>query len=480
MPLKTTAEIFRYGTTQSGIDEDQTDRIESLENQIITKVNKAGDTMTGNLVLGGSSRLGVGTTSPAEAIDVNGNAVVSNDLTAGRISGNTNANLISCFQSQGVAGSGPFQGSVNESLYYRMVSDGISSFINRISAGFSLQGFDTLSSNPRTTLHIKVNQGSMGNDEGRIPNLTVMSLNNLGNVGIGTTTPAEVLHINKPAQVDRAVILAETGSFGANTAVLTLRSNFNNPSRRGQIVNFIDNNTSQGTVVWSIGKPYQSANFQIARNTAINNVDGAFTSGGQIVITIDPSGNVGIGTTTPTEKLNVVGNIEATGSITGDTKNFKISHPNPAKTETHHLYHTSIEAPTAGTCHYEYKCYVEHTKVIELPSYFKYLIDSNSVKCHITPIGNMVMFCYNIIDDSHIEIKTSSPTNVAVLITGVRKDCGAMRNWKGAEVKKPPKPEPLEQQETNEIYTGITEDIEPNENEEEEVTQQEQEEEHLI
>jgi hypothetical protein len=140
---------------------------------------------------------------------------------------------------------------------------------------------------------------------------------------------------------------------------------------------------------------------------------------------------------------NIDGDLTCTGSITGDSKSFRINHPDPSKTDTHHLFHTSIEAPTAGTCHYEYKVYVENSKIITLPSYFKYLIDQNSVKCHITPIGNMVMFCYNVLDDETIEIKTSSPTNVAVLVTGVRKNNSS---WNGVEVEKPAPASPVQEE----------------------------------
>jgi hypothetical protein len=338
MPLKSTAEVFRYGKID--IDNTQDDRLDAIESdlqtkattaQVATKVDKTGDTMTGNLILGGSSKLGIGLSSPAEAIDVNGNARISGTLTSS-----------------------------------------------------------------------------------------------------GTTILA-----SQSSSIDDGLRIVRVGILGTTQMVIQGANNGSTcPIRFSQ---------RQGT------NPH---------------------------LFISSGGNVGINTDTPAERLDVSGNIEATGTITGDVKNFKINHPDPSKTDTHHLYHTSIESNTAGTCHYEYKVYVENTKVIELPSYFKHLIDYNSVKCHITPIGNMVMFCYNIIDDSHIEIKTSSPTNVAVLVTGVRKDCGAIKNWKGAERLKPePELEPL-QEESQEIYTGITEETEEDEYKEEEIQQQEQEENH--
>jgi hypothetical protein len=56
-------------------------------------------------------------------------------------------------------------------------------------------------------------------------------------------------------------------------------------------------------------------------------------------------GNVGIGTGAPTEKLDVVGNVTISGSITKGSGSFRIDHP--IKPNTHHLVHSFVEAPTA-------------------------------------------------------------------------------------------------------------------------------------
>ena len=55
--------------------------------------------------------------------------------------------------------------------------------------------------------------------------------------------------------------------------------------------------------------------------------------------------NVGIGTTTPSEKLDVVGNVTISGSLSKGSGSFKIDHP--IKPETHHLVHSFIEGPQA-------------------------------------------------------------------------------------------------------------------------------------
>jgi hypothetical protein len=178
-----------------------------------------------------------------------------------------------------------------------------------------------------------------------------------GNVGIGTTAPDAKLSVNGVA------------SFGDGTALL--------PS----IANFGDLNTG----MW----------FPAADTIA-------FSEGGTEVMRINSSGNVGIGTTSPSQKLSVTGSITcsggltATGNITstGATNafgnmqvngsggaggvgfkyvfsavnkitmnnlgnmsvsgalskgsgSFKIDHPLPSKSNTHNLVHSFIEAPQA-------------------------------------------------------------------------------------------------------------------------------------
>jgi len=147
-------------------------------------------------------------------------------------------------------------------------------------------------------------------------------------------------------------------------------------------------------------------------------------------------GRLGIGLPNPTQLLHVQGNILASGTISGASKNFIIDHPNPSKKNTHNLIHTAIETNTRGTCFYEFNAYVEESYILSLPSYFKYLICDDSVKCHITPIDELCMVCYKKIDNQNIQIRTSAPCNVSILVSGVRKDEKAIELWKGDEVEK--------------------------------------------
>ena len=57
--------------------------------------------------------------------------------------------------------------------------------------------------------------------------------------------------------------------------------------------------------------------------------------------------NVGIGTISPAHPLDVVGNINCTGTLSKGSGSFKIDHPLPNMSNTHNLYHSFIEGPKA-------------------------------------------------------------------------------------------------------------------------------------
>ena len=59
------------------------------------------------------------------------------------------------------------------------------------------------------------------------------------------------------------------------------------------------------------------------------------------------NGNVGIGTVSPSHPLDVVGNINCSGTLSKGSGSFKIDHPLPSMSNTHCLYHSFIEGPKA-------------------------------------------------------------------------------------------------------------------------------------
>lgn len=122
-----------------------------------------------------------------------------------------------------------------------------------------------------------------------------------GNVGIGTTTPANKLDVY-------AITAASAGITSTNQYnILSL----NNVSGNGSLQNIIRFNNN-GTSRWSIGNDAANGNAFTFSNASLLN------SGARMVLTT--AGNVGLGTTTPAFKLDVIGGgVRAQDFVIGTT-----------------------------------------------------------------------------------------------------------------------------------------------------------------
>lgn len=129
-----------------------------------------------------------------------------------------------------------------------------------------------------------------------------MRINSLGNVGIGTTTPTAPLDTNG----------VRLGRNWAITNRADIRLDSNGPDYPADILfghTAAANQTGWDGVYWSLSSRASSLSnaFTIWRGSG--NPGG---SGEEVLFTILPNGNVGIGTTTPGQRLSVAGNIEST------------------------------------------------------------------------------------------------------------------------------------------------------------------------
>jgi len=127
-----------------------------------------------------------------------------------------------------------------------------------------------------------------------------MRIDSSGHVGIGESSPDVKLHLKGAGSSNSSIRLENTS--GTNTQQLV--PGVLGVSNTGFSIYDVDNTTT--------------------------------------TFRIDSSGNVGIGTTSPSSTLDV------NGSLSKNSGSFKIDHPLPALTETHYLVHSFVEAPDAS------------------------------------------------------------------------------------------------------------------------------------
>jgi hypothetical protein len=146
-----------------------------------------------------------------------------------------------------------------------------------------------------------------------------------GNVGIGTTTPIDKL------------VVQQSGAGGPRVI-----------GAQGQLVgyNYVQYFGSDDWYSWWIWSPNNTGRLQFQGNKY---VDGTSQGDKQILVLDYNTGCVGIGTTTPSQKLEVVGNIKATGVCIGNV--CRTSWPTAAAsywTQTGNYLYTSSTAWNVG------------------------------------------------------------------------------------------------------------------------------------
>jgi hypothetical protein len=138
-------------------------------------------------------------------------------------------------------------------------------------------------------------------------------------------------------------------------------------------------------------------------------------------LVIDSIGNVGIGTATPTYKLQV------NGSFAASTKSFRIDHPSK---KDHSLEYGSLESPYHGVRLTGRDKVIKGVGVVSLPDYLKDLIhDDDTLNIQITNIKHGKTIYLEEIDlaNNCFIVKVDKAKTLADLeffwtLTGVRKD----------------------------------------------------------
>ncbi len=117
-----------------------------------------------------------------------------------------------------------------------------------------------------------------------------------GSLGIGTTSPLSRLHVEDNTPNDVTLMLHNLDDAG------TERLYFGTSS-----------GSDAGMTVWGSSHGTMPGKWRFFNNKTSGHFD--WITNGLIRMTLDNNGDVGIGTTTPSEALEVVGNIEASGTL---------------------------------------------------------------------------------------------------------------------------------------------------------------------
>lgn len=242
-------------------------------------------TGTGSACGSGSGSGGVGTsTNPFMATYFVATSTTAASTFAGGITGPNSFTVQSSSGNVGIGTTGPSTKlGVNGII---SLEDSANSIIRATNGGIDVLKYDS------------VGQVSINSYNGRYINIAANGSNGiyiagsegtLGNVGIGTTAPGYKLHVDGTIASNLGILAKSYNVAVANTAGLEYYSGYSYINSHGA-----DNSTKGGFIV-TLRSADDSLNTEAMR--------------------ILPSGNVGIGTTTPVNKLTVAGDIGFYGTI---------------------------------------------------------------------------------------------------------------------------------------------------------------------
>ena len=121
--------------------------------------------------------------------------------------------------------------------------------------------------------------------------------------------------------------------------------------------------------------------------------------------------------------LRITGTMRAgfatwSSSIVATSKLFDIEHPSKGK--GHRLAHASLEGPEIGVY---YRGVLEDSQIINLPNYWKDLVDSKTITVHLTPIGSYQYLHYTLAENK-IVVRNFGNASIhcSYIVYGERKD----------------------------------------------------------
>lgn len=132
-----------------------------------------------------------------------------------------------------------------------------------------------------------------------------------GNFGIGTTTPSEKLEVGGKVYIESQGVAWNTTTPGTTRGALHLDPAGNGANDTGNAITFGASDVSSGSTAQA--GIYTRTDGAYGTRMYLATTD-SYASGSKTRMTIYQNGNVGIGSLTPAEKLDVVGNIKVSGN----------------------------------------------------------------------------------------------------------------------------------------------------------------------
>ena len=261
-----------------------------------------------------SFNVGIGTTAPIYSLQVGQDPIVGNGVA---IQSSGNIRVSGAITATSFSGNLDATGITTGTINNQRLPSNISVGIITASSGFygDLTGVASTASSITTTANITVNSINSGFSTSGISTVHT-TLHVLGNIGVGTLNPNAQIHLRKSG-----ISSIQLTSNGSNSSIITLGRNVN-ISVGSSNAQLRFGNTS-GSYPSSTEQSFDIINYDIGNLNFYLNPGGSATAAFNWFkpnlgksMTLTSSGNLGIGSDSPTSTLSVVGNANISGVTT--------------------------------------------------------------------------------------------------------------------------------------------------------------------
>ena len=223
-------------------------------------------------------------------------------------------------------------------------------------------------------------------------------------------------------------------SFGASTSnKIVARGSITSEESINALVNGSNNVLAQFLLRDSEGTSNSTG-------LAIAAVSGSGLAANKVYIAPVYSGSLNFGSEIYYDWTNVRWVVEPSlhvaGTLSKTAGSFMIDHPDPEKTDTHTLWHSFVESPTAGDNIYRFTVDVyDGSGWTLIPDYFHYL--NTDVQIWVNAVDHFGRAYGKITPDKNaVRVYADTDGEYNVLVIATRKDEAAIKYWNGVEREK--------------------------------------------